>query len=71
MRYIKLSSVIRKVNDELQELCKKYKFDYISNDEIEGRSFLRDDFHLSDNGMNVLVGGFVNQETQVRDIYKR
>ena len=71
MRYIKLSSVIRKVNDELKELCKKYKFDYISNDEIEGRSFLRDDFHLSDNGMNVLVGGFVNQETQVRDIYER
>ena len=31
---IRLNSVIRKINDKLQELCKKYNFNYISNDEI-------------------------------------
>ena len=38
-RNIRLNSVIRKINDELQELFKKYNFYYISNDEM-GRSFL-------------------------------
>ena len=37
-RNIRLNSVIRKINDELQELGKKYNFNYISNDEI-GKSF--------------------------------
>ena len=37
-RNIRINSVIRKINDELQELCKKYSFNYISNDEI-GKSF--------------------------------
>ena len=59
-RNIRLNSVIRKINDELQELCKKYNFNYISNDEI-GRSFLFDDgVHLSDNGMDISAGNFVN-----------
>ena len=52
------------INDELQELCKKYKFNYFSNDGI-GRSFLYDHgvddgVHLSDNGMDILAGNFVN-----------
>ena len=59
-RNIRLNPVIRKKNDELQELCKKYTFYYISNDEI-GRSFLCDDgVHLSDKGMDILAGNFVN-----------
>ena len=59
-RNVRLNSVIRKINDELQELCKKYNFNYILNDEIS-RSFLCDDgVHLSDNGMNILAGNFVN-----------
>ena len=59
-RNIKLNSVIRKINDELQEFCKEYNFNYISNDEI-GRSLLCDDgVYLSDNGMDILVGNFVN-----------
>ena len=59
-RNVRLNSIIRKINDEHQELCKKYNFNYISNDEI-GRSFLCDyGVHLSDNGMNNLAGNFVN-----------
>ena len=58
-RIIRLNSVIRKINDELEELCKKYNFYYISNDEI-GRSFLSDDgVHLSEKGMDILAGNFV------------
>ena len=56
---ILLNSVIRKINDELQELCKKHNFSYISNDET-GRRFLCDDaVHLSDNGMDNLACNFV------------
>ena len=59
-RNIRVNSVVRKINNELQELCKKYNFNYISNDEI-GRSFLCDDgVHLSDNGMDILTGSFIN-----------
>ena len=59
-RNIRLNSVIRKINDELQELCKKYNLYYISNDEI-GRSFLCDDgIHLSLKDMDILAGNFVN-----------
>ena len=68
-RNIRLNSIIRKINDELQELCKKYNFNYISNDDI-GRSFLCDDgAHLSDNGMDILVGSFVNNINST--IFKR
>ena len=68
-RNARLNSVIRKINDELQELWKKYNFNYISNDEI-GRSFLCDDgVHLSDNGMNNLAGNFVNNINST--IFKR
>ena len=68
-RNIKLNSVIRKINDELQELCKKYNFNYISNDEI-GRSFSCDDgVHLSDNGVDILAGNFVNNKNST--IFKK
>ena len=59
MRNIRLNSVIRKINDELQELCKKYNFNYISNDEIGRRFLCNDGVHLSDNGMDILAGDFV------------
>ena len=68
-RNIRLNSVIRKINDELQELCKKYNFYYISNDEI-GRSFLCDNgVHLSDKGMDILAENFVNNRNSI--IFKR
>ena len=60
------NSVIRKINDELQELRKIYNFNYISTDEI-GRSFLCDDgVHLSDNGMDILAGSFVNNTNSTK-----
>ena len=34
--------VIRRVNEKLQDLCRKYGFHFISNDNI-GREFLCDD----------------------------
>ena len=68
-RNIRLNSVIRKINDELQELCKKYNFYYVSNNEI-GRSFLcGDGVHLSDNNMDILAGNFVNNINST--IFKR
>ena len=68
-RNIRLNSVIRKINDEQEGLCKKYNFYYISKDEI-GRSFLCDDgVHLSDKGMNILAGNFVNNINST--IFKR
>ena len=45
-RNIRLNLVIRKMNDELQELRKKYKLNYIPNDVI-GRSFLCERWCLS------------------------
>ena len=65
-RTIGSNSVIRKINDELQELCKIYNFNYISTDEIS-RSFLCDDgVHLSDNGMDILAGSFVNNTNSTK-----
>ena len=59
-RNIRLISVIREINDELQEFCKKYNIYYISNDEI-GRSFLCDDgVHLSNKSIDILAGNFVS-----------
>ena len=68
-RNIRLNSVVREINDELQELCKKNNLNYISNDEI-GTSFLCDDgVHLSDNGMDILAGNLVNNINST--IFKR
>ena len=66
---IRLNSVVRKINDELHKLCKKFNFNYISNDEI-GRSFSCDDgAHLSANGMDILAGNFVSNINST--IFKR
>ena len=63
-RNIKLNLIIRKINDELQEPCKKY------NDDEIGRSFLCDDgVHLSKNDMDILAGNFVNNIRSI--IFKR
>ena len=64
-RNIRLNLVIRKINDELQELCKKYNF-YININ----RSFLCDDgVHLSDKGIDILADNFVNNINST--IFKR
>ena len=68
-RNIRLNSVIRKINDELQELCKKYNLNYLSNDKI-GKSFVCDNgVHLSDTSMDILAGNFVSNINS--NIFKR
>ena len=54
-----MSAVIRRVNEKLQDLCRKYGFHFISNDNI-GREFLCDDgIHLLDDGTYIFAGNFV------------
>ena len=46
----RVRAVIRRVNEKLQDLCRKYGFHFISNDNI-GREFLCDDgIHFLDDG---------------------
>ena len=53
------SAVIRRVNEKLQDLCRKYGFHFISNDNI-AREFLCDDgIHLLDDGTYIFAGNFV------------
>ena len=52
-RNIGLKSVIKKINNELQELCKRCNFNYISNYEIARNLLCDDGVHLSDNGMDI------------------
>ena len=68
-RNIRLNSVIKKINNELQELCKKYNFNYISNHEIARNLLCDDGVHLSENGMDILAGSFINNINST--IFKR
>ena len=55
----RVSAVIRRVNEKLQDLCRKYGFHFISNDNI-GREYLCDDgIHLLDDGTYIFAGNFV------------
>ena len=55
----RVSAVIRRVNEKLQDLCRKYGFHFISNDNID-REFLCDDgIHLLDDGTYIFAGNFV------------
>ena len=56
---IRLSAMIRRVNDRLQELCSMNGFTFISNDFI-GREWLSEDgIHLNDEGVYMLASNFV------------
>ena len=57
---IRLSAIIRQLNDKVSDLCKECGFHFISDDKIT-REFLCDDgIHLNDEGTNVLAGNFVD-----------
>ena len=61
----KVSAVIRKVNEKLEELCKGYGFHFICNDNIV-RKFLSDDgIHLSEDGTHIFASNFVNSINDV------
>ena len=54
----KLNPVIRKVNDQLRELCEINGFLFIDNDIITTDHLWRDGIHLQDIGTNVLSRNF-------------
>ena len=55
-----LTAIIRRVNDELQELCKEYNFSFISNKRITRNFLCHDGVHLTDDGTRILAGNMVN-----------
>ena len=57
---IRLSAFIRKVNDELCELCSTNNFHFVSNDNIIRKHLCGDGVHLSDLGTNIFAGNIVN-----------
>ena len=60
-----VSAIIRRVNEKLQDLCGKYGFHFISNDNI-GRKFLSDDdIHLSEDGTHIFASNFVNSVNDI------
>ena len=62
---VRVSAIIRRVNEKLQDLCGKYGFHFISNDNI-GRKFLRDDgIHLSEDGTDIFASNFVNSVNDI------
>ena len=62
---VRVSSIIRRVNEKLQDLCGKYDFHFISNDNI-GRKFLSDDsIHLSEDGTDIFASNFVNSVNDI------
>ena len=62
---VRVSAVIRRANEKLQDLCGKYGFHFISNDNI-GRKFLSDDgIHLSEDGTDIFASNFVNSVNDI------
>ena len=59
-RNFKITKTIRKINDELRELCLMNNFNFICNDEISSRFLSRDGIHLVEEGTYILAGNFVN-----------
>ena len=57
---IRLSSLIRKVNNKLRILCFINKFHVISNSNITGKYLCGDGVHLTEAGVNILAGNIVD-----------
>ena len=57
---IALTAIIRRVNDEIKELCKEYNFNFISNERITRDFLCHDGVHLTDDGTRILAGNMVN-----------
>ena len=62
---IRLSFLIRKVNDELRILCFINKFHFISNDNITRKYLCGNGSHLTEAGVNILAGSIVNYWSEV------
>ena len=57
---IKLGAFIRKINDELRELCLEKNFHFISNDNIIRKHICGDGVHLLEVGTNILAANIVS-----------
>ena len=59
-RSIRLSAMIRQLNDILSESCKNNGMYYMSNDMIDRDLLWKDGIHLTDRGTRVLAGNMVD-----------
>ena len=66
-RNYRVSAIIRKINDKLQELCPQYNFKYISNDDITREFLCEDGVHLIEDGVEILAGNFVDNINSIFD----
>ena len=57
---VELSAYIRKVNDELRDLCYKHKLHFVSNDNITRKHLCGDGVHLVNEGTSILGGNIVS-----------
>ena len=59
-RDLKLTKLIRQLNDHLRDECAKYNFKYLSNDNVVNIHLWTDGIHLTDAGTYVFGGNLVN-----------
>ena len=57
---VKLSAFIRRINDELRDLCVLHNFSFLSNDNILRKHLCGDGVHLNFSGTNILAGNMVD-----------
>ena len=59
-KQLKLTRIIREINDVLREKCKENNFHFICNDNITRENLWKDDIHLNDEGTHVFASNIVN-----------
>ena len=63
-RNIRVTKIIRQVNDHLKDLCIANNYHYIDNDNISYDHLWKDGIHLKDDGTRILAGNFTNYLNQ-------
>ena len=58
-RNIRLTKIIRQVNDKLKEMCQVNNFGFICNDNISRNLLWIDGIHYTDEGTNILVRNYI------------
>ena len=59
-KQIKLTSIIREINDILKEQCRENNFHFICNDNISRDYLWKDGVHLNDEGTSIFESNIVN-----------
>ena len=57
---LKLTSIIREINDAVESFCETENFYFIRNDDITIEHLEEDGVHLNDSGTDILAGNFVD-----------